>query len=145
MKFSIVTTSDSAYKDALEVRKEVFVQEQNVPEELEIDEREAESLHFVLYDEDKPVGSARLRPIDDGAKVERVCILKSYRNKNLGALMMRHMEQVAVKNQYPALLLYAQVQAKDFYKKLGYDLISEETFLDADIPHVAMKKVLGTS
>ncbi|WHY74245.1 GNAT family N-acetyltransferase [Fictibacillus enclensis] len=144
MKIKVITSKDEAYKDALFVRKEVFVNEQNVSEELEVDHLEDTATHFVLYDaEDQPIGAGRMRPIADGGKVERVCILSSRRKQGLGDLLMKSMEQEASRLNYPALTLYAQVQAEDFYKKLGYTTTSKQPFIDANILHVAMKKALN--
>jgi predicted GNAT family N-acyltransferase len=138
-------TSEQGFHDALAVRKDVFVREQEIDESEEIDENEDISLHFVLYDNDKPVGASRLREVNGEGKVERVCILSSHRKKGLGEELMMAMEQAAIDKSLPSLILYAQTQAEDFYKKLGYHTTSKEPFLDANIPHVAMKKVLKSS
>jgi predicted GNAT family N-acyltransferase len=135
----VVAETDEHYMDALKVRYEVFVEEQKVPEEEEIDQYESSSIHFVAYDRSEPVGAARLRKVDKGGKVERVCIKKSHRNLGIGLQIMQKMEEVAQAHDYPALLLNAQTHAEAFYKKLGYETYSGE-FLDAGIPHVAMKK-----
>ncbi|MDR7072062.1 GNAT family N-acetyltransferase [Fictibacillus barbaricus] len=139
------STEDKGYKDALHVRRDVFVHEQQIDESEEIDDYEDSSLHFVLYDEEKPVGASRLRQVNKDGKVERVCILSSHRKKGLGEKLMRAMEQTAIDQSFSSLILYAQIQAEDFYKKLGYETTSTEPFLDANIPHVAMKKVLKSS
>jgi predicted GNAT family N-acyltransferase len=139
------STEDQGYKDALHVRRDVFVHEQQIDESEEIDDYEDSSLHFVLYDEEKPVGASRLRQVNKDGKVERVCILSSHRKKGLGEKLMRAMEQTAIDQSFSSLILYAQIQAEDFYKKLGYETTSTEPFLDANIPHVAMKKVLKSS
>jgi predicted GNAT family N-acyltransferase len=139
------TTSEQGYQDALAVRRDVFVREQQIDEKEEIDNNEDVSLHFVLYDEDKPIGAARLREVNGEGKVERVCILSSHRKKGLGEELMNAMETAAIKRSLPSLILYAQTQAEDFYKKLGYLTTSKEPFLDANIPHVAMKKALKSS
>lgn len=140
------STEDLGYRDALEVRRDVFVREQQIDESEEIDEYEDSSTHFVLYDENnKPIGASRLRQVNGEGKVERVCILSSHRKKGLGEELMMAMEQSAKDQSLPSLILYAQIQAEDFYKKLGYQTTSKEPFLDANIPHVAMKKVLNSS
>ncbi|MED2973511.1 GNAT family N-acetyltransferase [Fictibacillus sp. B-59209] len=144
MEVKVLTTEDPSYKDALFVRKQVFVNEQNVSEQEEIDSHENKSAHFVLYDDRRePIGAGRLRPIEGGGKIERVCILASRRKQGLGELLMKKMEQAAKQSGYPSLTLYAQVHAEDFYKKLGYATTSKEPFLDANIWHVAMNKALN--
>jgi predicted GNAT family N-acyltransferase len=138
-------TDEPGYQEALNVRKDVFVREQQIDESEEIDDLEDSSTHFVLYEYGEPVGASRLREIKDGGKVERVCILSSHRKRGLGEKLMMAMEQTAIERSYPSLTLYAQTHAEDFYKRLGYITTSTEPFLDANIPHVAMKKVLKSS
>ncbi|MFT8321089.1 MAG: GNAT family N-acetyltransferase [Bacillus sp. (in: firmicutes)] len=135
----IVVKTDKELEDAFFVRRTVFVNEQQVPEEEEIDQFEQESVHFVLYDHDKPVGAGRYRIIDEYGKMERICILKENRKGGSGKTLMNKMEEYAVKNGASALKLNAQTQAIPFYSKLGYEVISDE-FLDAGIPHKTMLK-----
>lgn len=132
----------SLYNDALTVRKTVFVEEQHVPEEEEIDEFEQEATHFVLYDGDNPVGAGRFRMLDNHmGKIERICILPDYRNRGAGRLIMESIEQFAKENGISKIKLNAQTHAEPFYQKLGYETVSE-VFMDAGIPHVAMIKQL---
>ncbi|WLR51627.1 GNAT family N-acetyltransferase [Bacillus tianshenii] len=141
MKVERVTTKKQL-EDAYYVRTEVFVNEQNVPEEEEIDQFEEEADHFVLYDADKPVGAGRCRVVDNMLKVERICVMASHRSKGAGSLIMKACEEVATEKGIKALKLNAQTQAQPFYERLGYECTSTETFLDAGIPHVTMKKAL---
>lgn len=138
MEITIVTTKEQR-KDAYDVRKKVFVEEQNVPIEIEIDEYEDEATHFVLYDHKTPVAAGRIRFLPPYCKVERICVLKPYRKTGVGQKLMTAIEQFAIKQGFTKFKLNAQVQAENFYKKLGYETISDE-FLDAGIPHVTMVK-----
>lgn len=141
MKVVIVKT-DKELEDAFYVRQTVFVKEQNVPMEEELDAYEEDSVHFVLYDDDKkPIGAGRYRTFDEYGKVERICILSTNRKGGAGKAVMNKIEEYALKNGAPALKLNAQTQAIPFYSKLGYEVISEE-FLDAGIPHKTMIKYL---
>ena len=125
---------------AFSVRKTVFVEEQGVPEHLELDELESSSIHFLVKDQDQPIAAARLRQIDGNVgKVERVCVLKPYRGKNLGLLIMEKIEDYAKEHGLKKLKLHAQSYAIPFYEKLSYTTTSPE-FLDAGIPHRAMEK-----
>ncbi|WP_456275012.1 GNAT family N-acetyltransferase [Bacillus sp. AK031] len=137
----MLANSDKKLQDALLVRKEVFVNEQNVPLEEEIDEYENSSEHFVLYDGDKPAGAGRFRLKDGEGKVERICVLADYRGKGAGKLIMHYIEDHAKSKEIPALNLNAQTHAIPFYENLGYSITSDE-FLDAGIPHKSMKKIL---
>jgi predicted GNAT family N-acyltransferase len=135
--------SAAELKDAYTVRKKVFVEEQQVPPELETDEYENQSEHFVAYSgQDVPVGAGRLRPLSSSeAKVERICVDQSERSKGLGAQIMHVLEKVAKEKEIDTLLLHAQDHAEHFYQQLGYQTISEP-FDEAGIIHVKMKKEL---
>mgnify|MGYP001470683070 CR=1 FL=1 len=137
----IIATTEKERQDAFFVRKIVFAEEQHVPLELEIDEYDEKATHFVLYEGDEPIGAARLRPYDDAGKIERVCILKSYRNRGLGKYLMEEIIACAKEKGFPKVVLHAQTQAIPFYEKLGFTVTSEE-FMDAGIPHRAMEKPL---
>lgn len=128
-------------EEAFFIRETVFVNEQNVARDLEYDEFENEAIHFIAYDETMPIGAGRLRFVDGFAKVERLCILKEYRGKKIGSLLMKTIEIEGNKQGYKHFKLNAQVQAIPFYEKLGYHNVSKETFLDAGIPHVEMRKM----
>ncbi|AYC29039.1 GNAT family N-acetyltransferase [Paenisporosarcina cavernae] len=135
-------TTDKERDDAFSVRKMVFVEEQGVPIHLELDDQDATAIHFVSYDEDVVFGAGRVRDLGDGiAKVERVCILPSYRGKHLGNLMMEKMENYARENGFTKIILNSQSYAVPFYEKLHYEITSPE-FMDAGIPHRAMEKKL---
>lgn len=136
-----VVTTDKELHDAFDVRKIVFVHEQNVSEEEEIDQHESEADHFVLYVEGKPVGAGRFREVDGYGKVERICVLKENRKDGSGKAIMHKIEQFAQEKGIKVLKLNAQTHAIPFYSKLGYEVVSEE-FLDAGIPHRTMKKAL---
>ncbi|WP_096190690.1 GNAT family N-acetyltransferase [Evansella halocellulosilytica] len=140
MTVKVVNTAEES-KDAFFVRKTVFIEEQNVPEEIEVDQYEDESIHFVAYEKGSPVGAGRLRILGSYGKVERICVLKSVRSHGVGEKLMSYLEQVAKEEHITELRLNAQIRAERFYKRLGYDTYSDQ-FFDAGIPHVSMKKIL---
>lgn len=137
-----IVAGNNEYCDALSLRKRVFMDEQHVPEELEIDEFEETATHFVAYNKGETVGAGRCRSSDGSGKVERICVSPSSRKQGIGRALMQKIEEYAQKQNMPALTLHAQTQAIPFYKQLGYEICSNETFLDAGIPHVSMKKSL---
>lgn len=137
-----IVTSERERQEAFFVRRKVFVEEQGVPLNLELDELDKTADHFVVYNEDKPIGAGRIREIEIGTgKVERVCVLPTYRGKHLGNLMMNALEKHAVSKGFHKIILNAQSYAIPFYEKLGYVIASTE-FMDADIPHRRMEKNL---
>ncbi|MGM8214635.1 GNAT family N-acetyltransferase [Bacillaceae bacterium W0354] len=129
--------------EAFQIRKTVFIDEQNVPANLEMDEHDETAIHFVGYDENqKPIAASRLRFIDDYGKLERICVLKEHRGKQFGKSIILQMEEYIKQHGYQKSKLNAQSYAETFYKKLGYKTISDE-FMDAGIPHVTMIKQLS--
>ena len=137
----MIVQNDKELQDAYMVRTIVFVDEQQVPPEEEIDQFEDEAIHFVLYKENVPIGAGRLRDVDGYAKVERICVLKEYRVQGVGQMIMNKIEETAIEKGFTKFKLNAQTTAENFYKKLGYETISGE-FLDAGIPHVTMVKTV---
>ncbi|RKN86715.1 GNAT family N-acetyltransferase [Paenibacillus ginsengarvi] len=131
----------------LRLRKEVFVAEQNVPEELEIDEYDipgGECAHLLLTDEGIPVATARVKHYDaETAKIQRVAVARERRGQGLGKRIMEGAERLADRLGYRYAILDAQVQAEPFYGRLGYVTISDEPFDDAGIQHVRMRKQLS--
>ncbi|MBM7647514.1 putative GNAT family N-acyltransferase [Bacillus ectoiniformans] len=134
-----IVQNQQELNDAFTVRKKVFVEEQQVPLELEIDEHEDSSAHFTLYDGEMPCGAGRFREVEGVGKAERICILPEYRGTGAGRQMMEAIESYAKSHSLPAVKLNAQTQAIPFYERIGYEIISDE-FLDAGIPHKTMKK-----
>lgn len=128
-------------EDAFYIRLKVFVEEQGVPRENEIDEYEDISQHIVLYDKGQPAATGRLRVIHGDAKLQRICVLKEYRKLGLGKAIIEYLESMAKEKGCKKAVLGAQVQAKGFYEKLGYTQNSG-LFMDEGIPHVEMTKQL---
>lgn len=140
MNVSVKKITSEDKSDAFCVRRRVFVEEQRVPMELEIDEYEDEATHFVAYIDGEPVGTARLRWKDHlTAKAERVAVMKPYRGNGIGKLLMQALEEEARRKNATSIQLHAQIQAQQFYERLGYKAYGD-LFFDADIKHIAMKK-----
>lgn len=126
----------------LDIRREVFIVEQGVSVDEEMDGRDARCLHFLAFVEADAVGTARLRFTDDGhAKGERVAVRRAARASGAGTLLMRALEDEARARGHDRLVLNAQVQVLPFYEKLGYAIDGPE-FLEAGIPHRPMSKRL---
>lgn len=133
--------TQQAREDAFYVRMTVFVKEQNVPVEEEIDAYDETAIHFIGYEAEAPVAASRLRFEDDYGKLERICVMKEHRGKHFGQMLMHEMEKMIREKGYKKAKLNAQTHAEAFYKQLGYETVSD-TFLDAGIPHVTMIKTL---
>lgn len=135
-----VVSTDADYQQSLEIRREVFVSEQGVPAELEVDEFEQSSVHFLCRLGDVAVATGRLRRKDSYCKFERIATLAAYRGHGYGILLMQFMQDYA-RAHYPELAPYmhAQTPAVGFYEKLGWRKTGAE-FYEAGISHFAMTK-----
>ncbi|WP_150643425.1 GNAT family N-acetyltransferase [Pseudomonas fluorescens] len=120
------------------IREAVFVAEQSVPPELEWDADDVSAVHFLAFEGDFPIGTARLLP--DG-HIGRVSVLRDWRGLKVGVALIQAVTGEAEKRGLKHLSLSAQVQATAFYERMGFTIVSGE-FLEAGIPHVDM--VRGT-
>lgn len=127
------------------VRTEVFVREQSVPEELELDSYDETALHLMVRTGDgTAVGTARLlfdTPEQGSAKIGRVAVLASHRGHGLARMLMQQMERLARKAGQSRLVLDAQLTVIAMYEKLGYQAHGP-VFDDAGIDHRKMTKEL---
>jgi predicted GNAT family N-acyltransferase len=127
-------------EEASVIRFEVFVQEQQVPLNLELDEMDALSLHAVALDaQGEVIATGRLLP--DG-HIGRMAVRQSERKKGVGAHVLRSLMEAAKLKGYAEVVLGAQIHAKGFYERHGFAEFGE-VFMDANIPHVMMKKSLA--
>ena len=121
---------------AMDLRINVFVEEQKVPLEMEY-EFEEESIHFMIYYRRKAVGTARYRRTDEGIKFERFALLKEFRGKGLGRDLIRFM-LTDVFHYAQKVYLHAQVSVVEYYKKAGFVIVGTK-FEEAGIDHYPME------
>ena len=129
------------------LRIEVFVKEQKVPIELELDEKDysENTVHIGYFNNDKLIGVARLIDMDkDVIHIGRVVIDKEYRGKGIGRELIIGCETTAknILKREIIIELSAQIQAEKFYESLGYNRVNDKIYLDAGIEHVDMRKVI---
>lgn len=130
------------------LRIEVFVKEQKVPIELELDEKDysENTVHIGYFDDDKLIEIARLIDLDkDVIHIGRVVIDKEYRGKGIGRKLIVGCETTAknILKKEVIIELSAQIQAEKFYESLGYNRINDKIYLDAGIEHVDMRKIIN--
>ncbi|WP_437877517.1 GNAT family N-acetyltransferase [Sorangium sp. So ce513] len=135
--------SDSPlYAGALRLRHEVFVVEQAVPADIEVDELDEGAQHYVVLEGGEVVATMRIVPYEDALKVGRVAVRKDLRGKGLGRRLLEEAIRIAAAQGARALVLNAQVAAAPFYRKLGF--VEEGPIFDeAGIPHTRMVRVMG--
>jgi len=121
---------------AFAIRREVFVVEQFVDPELEYDEFEQESMHYLLSDDEIPVATARWRETPKGIKLERFATLKEYRNKGIGNKILDEVLKDVIDLRKP-IYLNSQVSAIRFYERSGF-VKEGEMFMEANIEHYKM-------
>lgn len=126
--------------DALRfVRQQVFINEQNVPDELEWDEFDDAATHILVLDGSfQPVATGRIK--DDG-HIGRMAVLKNRRQQGIGSEILLALLAIARQKKLESVFLHAQLTAVGFYKKFGFVCDGKE-FLDAGIAHVTMVKKL---
>lgn len=134
---AVIARTQRELIDHIMIRGKVFVVEQNIDWALEMDEDDYRADLFVLYDDDQPIGAARL--VDD--KVGRVAVLKTHRHKKAGTKLMHAVEAHAKRQGIKTLKLGAQTYIIPFYESLDYEAYGD-IYLDADIEHRMMKKHL---
>ena len=132
---SIIETNWSEHSDEItHIRNIVFVQEQCVPKNIEMDGKDVDCNHFLICKKSEPIGTARLQ---SNGKIERVSILKPERKKGLGTKLMKFIINSAKKKELEKVYLHSQIDSIDFYKSLGFKG-KGPMFQEAGINHVLM-------
>jgi predicted GNAT family N-acyltransferase len=138
------------FAEAMRIRTDVFVLEQLVPAEHELDALDEEAIHFLLPSSGQParyIATGRLfaaPSVGEGlkaVKMGRMAVLASGRGQGAGRRLMLAMMEYAHKQGFQLAVLDAQVQAQGFYGQLGFEA-EGETFWDEGILHIKMHRSL---
>ena len=124
--------------DICAIRYEVFVDEQNVPKELEIDGLDGEAKHVLTFVDGLPIGTGRI--LSDG-HIGRVAVLKNYRGLGIGKSIMKELIKCAQDMSLEKVWLSSQWHAHSFYLDLGFVCVGE-VYKEAGIEHIKMFRVL---
>ncbi|KKM17631.1 hypothetical protein LCGC14_1673850 [marine sediment metagenome] len=137
-----IVENKKEYLKCIDIRKKVFIEEQQIPKLLESDELENTTIHFLVYIGRKAVATGRFRVKDPFLKFERIAVLKEFRKMHLGSKLLKYMQKVGYE-KYERYLQIAHVQksAVDFYKKNDFKLIGE-SFKEANIDHYLMIHII---
>ena len=142
-----ITADQPDMKGCYGVRRKVFIEEQQVPAEIEMDDNDQTATHILATagDDNTPVGAARIVYVDDGkvgkvGKIGRVCVVSEHRGKGIGRqIVLFCVDQIRKEvgvNRGGKAKLGSQVHALEFYKSMGFDLTDREEYMDGgDIPH----------
>ena len=137
--FKIISELEDLQK-ALAVRSIVFIGEQKVPYDREIDGLDITSIHFLGTIENEPVATARIRVVEDCVKIERFAVIKEHRNKNIGSSLINFILEYIKQINCKKIILHAQIPSIKFYEKFGFTKQGNQ-FTDAGIKHYYMEKV----
>jgi predicted GNAT family N-acyltransferase len=127
---------DELGAQARRIRFEVFVDEQRVPAEMEIDSADPDSLHAVAFGPDgSVVGTGRLLP--DG-HIGRMAVARQARGLGVGSALLLKLMDAARRRGDRQVELFAQMHAQRFYEKFGFEAVGP-AFDDAGIVHITMR------
>lgn len=141
--FHVVQTSwDKDKKELIDIRTNVFINEQLVPPDLEWDGYDKDCWHVIAKsDTGQTIGTARM--LYDG-HIGRMAVLAEYRKQGVGSALLKSLHEIAAVQGITNVFLHAQTKAVGFYQHHGYKIIGEE-FTEAGIPHVTMEKLIETN
>lgn len=128
--------------EAKTIREEIFMKEQGF--QIEFDDIDPVAWHLLVYIDGKAVATGRLYPKEGAIStylLGRIAVRSDWRGKHLGEFVVRRLEEFAQMKGAKFLELSAQMQAKGFYEKLGYEAYGS-TYLDEHCPHIGMRKAL---
>lgn len=136
------------FERAAQIRTTVFVEEQGLPLEEELDEYDDEAIHWLIVAPgEEPIATGRIISCQEGcqmrpvAKIGRIAIKKSMRGLKLGNLLMQEILRVAIEEGYDQAILDARTDVVPFYEKLGFITEGDE-FMECNTPLYRMRKQL---
>ena len=129
---------EQAQSQAYPIRLAVFVKEQGVPEELELDEEDPLAWHAIAKLDGQAIGTARLQK--DG-KIGRMAVIQAYRRQGLASAMMNVLLKFGRQHGINQFYLHAQIEALPFYERFGF-VANGPVFNEAGIAHQIMRKVI---
>lgn len=125
--------------DAYTIRSKVFINEQNIAENLEFDNKDGEAHHIVIYDDDRPVATGRLINENNQFTIGRIAVLKEERRNGYGNLVVKNLIRKASSLGGDKVIVHAQMRAAEFYKSIGFKKSSSEYIeKETGIEHIDM-------
>jgi predicted GNAT family N-acyltransferase len=135
----VAITTPAQLEQAYAIRRRVFIEEQRVPEEIELDAEDASAFHALAFKDGAPVGTGRMLPHGDGeVKIGRMAVLRELRGTGVGREILNFLMDQARADGCRKAVLHAQLTAEGFYLKSGYKQVGE-VFEEAGIAHRLME------
>jgi predicted GNAT family N-acyltransferase len=128
-------------EQAWALRRRVFIEEQHVPEAIEMDADDAHAYHVLALDGDRPVGCGRMVRHSDHVKIGRMAVLRERRSEGIGRRILEFLMEAARRQGFDKAVLHAQLHAEGFYLRCGY-LPDGDAFEEAGIMHRRMEREL---
>ena len=142
MKIEIAHTQDDFFR-LVRLRDAVFVAEQGVPVEIEIDDDDSVAVHLIARSGREVGGTARLVSKGRTGKIGRMAVRKQSRRMGTGTALIEFIKKISVEMDLKELVLHAQETAIPFYERLGFSSAGKR-FREAGIPHRKMRLDLST-
>ena len=138
----LIQSWQEAAKAAFAIRQKVFIEEQGVPEDLEVDEFDPLATHALAFQKSQCIGTGRLVPLEEKCgQIGRMAVLPRYRNTGVGRAILEGLVEHAQSVGMESLILHSQVAAIPFYEKHGFEA-QGDNYDEAGIPHRNMIHLL---
>ena len=134
-------STEAQMRQAWAIRRKVFIEEQNVPEQLELDADDARAIHALALWDGEPAGCGRMTAEGDHVKIGRMAVLAEKRDRGIGRLVLEFLLESARMDGFRRALLHAQLTAEGFYLKQGF-VPRGAVFEEAGIMHREMTRDL---
>lgn len=138
MQIKIAQTQADFFQ-IVRIRAEVFIREQNVDSEIEMDKKDDTAIHVLATLNNQPVGCLRILTGENEVTVGRVAVLKTYRRMKIGQALMEFVESLPTVKEKGKITVHAQLTARDFYLNCGFHEIGD-IYEEANILHISMEK-----
>lgn len=140
MRYKIADSQADFFK-IMRIRTDVFIIEQNVDVDIELDEYDYDAIQIIAYDNDTAVGCARVLFVNNEVSIGRIAVVKEYRKMHVGEGMMNFIFNLDELKDTKEIIIHAQCSAQGFYEKLGF-VQTSDVYQEANIDHIMMVKTL---
>lgn len=132
-----VVENEKEMKEVLGIRKIIFIEEQNIPENRERDELDEKATHFLVKFNNRPIGAARVRFLGNTGKLERISLLRSHRRRGYGKRVVDYLAKYCEEKGVSEIVLHSQLYLKEFYERCGFKPRGK-IFFEAGVEHIEM-------